>query len=360
MNVRKLFLLCLLLVFLMAPIHAEEETGISTDILQEALPEEAAEVMPNISPEEDFDFWTYLKQILLSGVGKSSESLRSGLRLCAILLAVVLLCSVVSLASSDTHHNVFCAAGALGICAAMIGTFQSMMSLASDTVRQLTDYTACLMPVLASAAAMSGGMNASAALYAGTMLFSELLMQLISKALIPCVFFYLAIATAEAAFSSDALAELREFIGWLISKSLRVMLFVFLLYMSVTGVISGSTDAAAVKATKAAMSGMVPVVGGILSDASETLLASVSVLKSTIGAFGMIAVFAVCFVPFLRVGIHYLMLKVTAAISGTVGQKEHVKLLKNCSEAMGYLLAMCGTCSLLVLISCVCFMKVVT
>ena len=129
--------------------------------------------------------------------------------------------------------------------------------------------------------------------------------------------------------------------------------------MSVTGVISGAADAAAVKATKAAVSGMIPVVGSIISDASETLLASASLLKGSAGVFGMIAVLAICLLPFLRVGIQYLLLKVTAAVSGTVAHKSHVRLLKNCSTAMGYLLAMCGTSGLLLLISSVCFMKVV-
>ena len=215
-----------------------------------------------------------------------------------------------------------------------------------------------MLPVLASAAALSGSMTASTALYAGTVFFSQLLMRLICKILLPCVFFYLAVATAEAALSENALSELRELIGWLISKSLRILLYVFLAYMTATGVISGSADASALKATKAAVSGMVPVVGGILSDASETILAGAAILKNSVGVFGMLAVLATCLLPFLKVGIHYLLLKLTAAVCGSVGCKEHTGLLKCCSTAMGYLLAMCGTCSLLLLISGICFLKV--
>lgn len=190
-------------------------------------------------------------------------------------------------------------------------------------------------------------------------MFSELLMQLISKLLIPALYFFLAICAAEAALSSELLTEIREFIGWLISKSLRIIVYIFLGFLSVTGVIGGAADAAAIRATKATLSGMVPVVGGIISDASETLLASASILKSSIGIFGLIVVLAICIVPFFQIGIQYLMLKVTSAISGTIGLKPHVNLLKNFSSAMGYLLAMCGTCCFLLMISCVCFIKVV-
>ena len=357
---KRVLLLVFLLLFLTLPVCAAEETGIDTDILEQELPEEAEEIMPDISPEEDADFWGSAKSVLLRAIAKTDGSLQDGLRICAILIAVVTLCAVADMSSSvGQYGGAVSAAGALGMTAAFVGGFYAMVTMAQETIRSLTDYTACLMPALAAAAAMSGSMTAASALHAGTLLFSELLMQLICKLLIPGVFFYLSVATAEAALASDALKELREFIGWLISKSLRIMVYVFLAFLSITGVISGTADAVAIKTTKAAMSGMVPVVGGMLSDASETVLASASVIKNSIGVFGMIAVLSICILPFLRVGVQYLLLKATAAVSGTVGLKQHVSLMKSYSAAMGYLLAMCGTCGLLLLISCVCFIKAV-
>ncbi len=356
---KRLVLIIFLALVLTASVSAVEDTGIDTDILEDGLPSEAGEVMPDISPTQQGSFWESARSVIFSAFGKTGQTLKSGLRLCAMLLGISTLCAVVELSSVGKYGGVVTVAGALGISAAVVGTFQTMVSLAVGTVQDIADYSTCLLPVMASAAAMSGCMTASTALYAGTVLFVELLLQLISKLLVPAVFFFLAIATAEAALSSDMLSELREFVGWLISKCLRILLYLFLAYMSITGVISGAADAAAVKATKAAVSGMVPVVGGIISDASETLLASASLLKSSVGVFGMIAVLATCFLPFLRIGIQYLLLKVTAAISGTVGIQSHIKLMKHCADAMGYLLAMCGTSGLLLLISSVCFMKVV-
>ena len=43
--------------------------------------------------------------------------------------------------------------------------------------------------------------------------------------------------------------------------------------MSITGVISGTVDAAALKAAKIGISGAVPVVGNIFADATETIVA---------------------------------------------------------------------------------------
>jgi stage III sporulation protein AE len=48
----------------------------------------------------------------------------------------------------------------------------------------------------------------------------------------------------------------------------------FVGYLTVSGVIAGSADAVAIKAAKSRRLRMVPVVGGILSDAAETVLAA--------------------------------------------------------------------------------------
>lgn len=356
---RKIILVVLILVLLIPCVYAEDSTGINTQPAEQEIPEEALDVMPEIGAEDATDLWGNVKELLFRALGQSGDSLKASLRLCAILLALVLLCSVAELPPGKKPGNAVAVVGALGISTVFIGTANTMISLAVRTVEDVSNYSAMMLPILASASAMSGGMASSSALYAGTVLFSQILMQLITKLLIPMLYFFLAVCTAEAALASDLLTELRELIGWLISKSLRILVYIFLGFLSITGVIAGAADAAAIRATKATISGMVPVVGGIISDASETLLASASILKSSIGVFGMIVILAICIVPFFRIGIPYLLLKVTSAISGTVALKPHVGLLKNFSSAMGYLLAMCGTCCFLLMISCVCFVRVV-
>ena len=114
------------------------------------------------------------------------------------------------------------------------------------------------------------------------------------------------------------------------------------------------------KAAKATLSGAVPVVGGIISDASESVLAAAGVLKSSAGVFGMLAVIAIALAPFVRIAVEYLAMRLTAAVGGAFGSPAHTQLLSAVSTAMGYLLAMTGSCALMALISSCCFMKAVS
>ena len=102
---------------------------------------------------------------------------------------------------------------------------------------------------------------------------------------------------------------------------------------------------------------MVPVIGGMLSDASEAILVSAGIVKGAVGLYGLLAVLAIWIQPFLQIGAQYLLLKLTAAICGVFGTKQASDLIQDFSTAMGFLLAMTGTMCLLLLISTVCFVK---
>ena len=136
----------------------------------------------------------------------------------------------------------------------------------------------------------------------------------------------------------------------------RVIWHLFLLSF-ITGVITGAADAAAVKAAKLTISGVVPVVGGILSDASEAVIIGAGVMKNAVGVYGLLAVTAIWITPFLQIGSIYLLLKLTAIVCSVFGVKESSDLIEDFSGAMGLLLGMTGTVSLLILISTICFMK---
>ena len=139
--------------------------------------------------------------------------------------------------------------------------------------------------------------------------------------------------------------------------SLKIVLYIFTGYLTVSGVVSGSADAAAIRATKLAISGVVPVVGGIISDASESILVSAGLMKSAAGLYGFFATLAIWIGPFVKIGVQYLMLKITSAVCGVTGAKHPTMLIDKLTSSMGIVLATTVTMMLLILISIVCLLK---
>lgn len=342
---RKLITGILIILLLTTKVFAMEFTA-------PEAPQSAEKYMPGESTSFSKDLIYILKQ----AVADLQPSITETAGICLSVFSVVLLLSLLQ-NFSDSAKNISNVVGTVTISILLLKPAGALINLAVQTVTQLSEYGKLLLPVLATALAAQGGTTSSASLYIGTALFDTLLSTLIVKLLIPILYIFICLCIAGSAIKEPALKSMKDLSKWLVTWCLKTILYVFTGYMSITGVVSGTTDATAIKATKLTISGAVPVVGSILSDASEAILVSAGVMKNAAGVYGLLAVSAMFLSPFLRIGVQYLFLKATAAVCSIFGTKEITALIQDFSSAMGLLLAMTGTVCLLLLISTVCFLK---
>lgn len=342
---KKLFILIVIVGLFTSSVSAMEFSA-------PEAPSSAENFMPEASESFGKDLWYVIKTAIFSLQPSIAEA--AGVSLS--LVAVVLLTSILRGFSGVSGKTVeLVSSVAVGLI--LIRPSNALIQLGVDTVLELSEYGKLLMPVLSAALAAQGGVSGSASLYAGTLVFNTLLTVGISKILIPFIYIYIALCIANSAVGEEVLKNLRDFAKWLMTWSLKIILYVFTGYMGITGVVSGTTDAAAMKATKLAVTGMVPVVGNIISDASESILVSAGIMKNAVGVYGFVAILAICIGPFMQIGFQYLLLKITAGVCNVFGSKKPVALIRDFSGVLGFLLAMTGAICLMLFISTVCFMK---
>ena len=323
-----------------------------TQITPPILPHSGSELMP----EHTSAFRDGLMELIQNALDNVYPELSEVAGICLSLIAVILLVSIAGLipgSRSKTAELV----GAVVIGSLLLQNTNSLIHLGSRTIEDMSNYGKLLLGVMTSALSAQGGIKTATALYAGTALFDTLLSALVTRLLNPLVYVFLVLSTANAALGEDLLRKLADFAKWLTVWLLKTILYIFTGYMSITGVISGTTDAAALKAAKLTISGVVPVVGGILSDASEAVLVSAGVMRNAAGIYGILAILAVFLLPFLRISCHYMLFRLTGAVCAVFGVKRCTDLITNFSAAMGLLLAMTGSVCLLQLISTVCFLR---
>lgn len=345
---RMLLIIAILLAFLISPVSAMEFTA-------PQVPEIGEEVMPNAYDTFGEGLW----YVIRTALGKLQPGFVAACGICLSLIVVSLLTSLVTGISAGQERTIRLV-GTLMVGCLMLQQTDTFVHLSREVITQISQYGKLLLPVMAAALAAQGGTTGAAAIYGGTLLFDSVLTTAVSVLLIPLVYIYIALSVANSAFGNETLKELRTFVKWITVWALKIILYVFTGYIGITGVISGSTDAAALKAAKLAISGVVPVVGGIISDASETILVSAGLMKNAVGIYGLLAITAVWIGPFLQIGLQYLLLKAAAAVSAVIGGKDSSELTRDFSTAMGFLLAMTGAVCVMLLISVVCFMKGVT
>lgn len=296
--------------------------------------------------------WYVLKQ----GLAYVAPDLTKAAGVCCSIIAVALLVSILH-TIFDASNRTYCLVGVIAICTLLLNTTGTLINLCAETILEISEYGKLLAPVLCSALAAQGSTGSAVILYSGTIIFNSVLSAVLSKILVPGIYIYVGVSIANSALGDAALSNLSKIFKDTITWVLKTALYLFTGYMTVTGVVSGSVDAASLKATKLAISGAVPVIGGILADASEAFLAGVQIAKNSVGITGLFTILAIWIGPFLKVGAQYILLRLSSAVCGVLNEKNISKLLVDISGAMGLLLAAIGAVGFIHVLSTVCFIR---
>lgn len=304
-----------------------------------------------------------LSQILQAGKEQLAGALKPAVRSGVLLLAIVLLCSLgdgLANAGGEQKLDAVPLAGALGVTAVVVTDVNAMMGLGRTAIGSIGEFSNVLLPIVAAVTAATGAIAGAASRQMAAAIFSKVLIDLIGGVLIPLLYCYIAAGVAWTAVGNEGLRRIGSLFKWAVVTVLTIVMLAYVGYLTLSGVVSGSADAASVKAARFAISGAVPVVGGILADASESVLAAAGTLRGTIGTFGMVTVLAVCLVPFLRLAVHYLVYKLCAALAATVDNGRVSGLIDMLSGAFGLILGMMGACALVLLVFLVSSVSMVT
>ncbi len=335
-----------------------QSEALETDKLEDALPEEAGETLDGLQVTDSLDFESGLQKLYKSIESHFGDILTGGLKSAAVILMIAIFTSTVN-AAFEGGAKYAILAGVMGIAAVSVFNISTFIGLGSKTLDDMNTFSKMLLPTLTAAAAAGGAVTSAAAKYAATTLFMDVLMTISKNVVVPLIYAYTATSIAEAAFGGDGLTGASNLLKWMTKTLMTVMMLVFVAYLTLTGVISGATDAVTAKALKTTISTVLPIVGSIISDAADTVLAGANILKNAVGIFGLLAVAAMCIVPFLRLGVNYLLYKAASGLAGAVADSRIAKLVGAVGTAFGMMLGLVGASALMLFISIISVIKFV-
>lgn len=352
---RGLVLLAVVIPMFVFPACAEElleqqKQSLDTSSLEDAAPE----VLDGIDALELTSLDGLGTRLLEQAGDKVGEIIGSSVRSGGLLLLIVLLCSVADVFEEfgqGLSHQAVQMAGAAGVALAALSDMDSLMGLGKETLEQLSDFTTILMPTMTTAAVAGGAAVSAPVRQAATLLFSNLLTNLVTNILMPLTWAYAAGCVASCALGSTRLKPLCNLLRWIVMTTLTTVLIIYTGYLTISGAVASGADATTVKVAQMAISGMIPVVGGILSDATGAVLSGASVLRNSIGIFGVIGVLGFCLIPFLRLGVQYLLYKLVAVLSAALTDHPASKLIQELSGVFAMVMGMTGASALVVLLS---------
>ena len=139
---------------------------------------------------------------------------------------------------------------------------------------------------------------------------------------------------------------------------LGIVLTIFVGMLSLEGTLSSSVDGLTAKATKAAVSNFIPVVGKVLGDSIDTVLGCASILKNAVGIVGVIVLIGICVVPIIKLSILTITYYLASAICQPIADSKIIKLLDQMGGTFKMLLAITVTVAIMFIIGITIVIKI--
>ncbi len=358
---RKPVILLIILIILTTTICAEDLLSQQADAygmeeLEDSLPAEVERMLEDTADETGKGFFETLQKMLLEAVENGASILRSSVGSMIRILCIAILCKVMSCVEVPHMELIVSVTGTMAVTLCCVSDLRNMIGLGVSSMDELVNFSGILIPVMSAAAIGSGALNGAAAIQSIAVFFFHLLIRVCNGILLPMVYAGLALSVVDSVMGSARLKGFRDLITWMIKTGLKYITYAFTGIISLSGMVAGTADAAALKAAKAAISTAVPVVGGMVSGVADTVLSNAAWLKSSIGIYGVLALLGIFLFPFVKMGISYLSFRLTAALCAVMETKLG-GLLEAISQSMGYIMAMAGCGLLMSILSCFCLMR---
>ena len=291
----------------------------------------------------------YFQKILSVFSGQAKNPLRV---LCGVL-AVILLCALLNgmklSFGEKPMGGVIGMVGTLCICSLVVSPIVSCIGDAADVLKAASGFLLACIPVL-TGIMIAAGQPASAGSYSILMLAAGNAVSALSAGfLVPMMNIFLALSVVSAVSPGIRLGGLCAVLNKAVKWVMGLCMTLFTSLITLHSIVSSSLDSTGSKAAKFVVSSFVPVVGNALGEALQTVTGCVKLLKSGVGAFGLLAGIFI----FLPVVAECMLWILTLNLCSGIGQifdlGEITSLLKASADVVSTMLAIL-LCSMMILI----------
>ena len=376
------FLAGVMLAFLFLTIPAAasetaetENSGFDEELYQEQLEESGAGELMDSLPQETQEL---LRQLGIEGVDwqplsavepqsffEQMASLAAGelpqpLAAAASIGGVLLLCSLASGMKISFGErqlgSVISVTGTLCACAVIAPPVISCIQQTSQLIEGAGAFLLAGVPVLAGLMIACGQPVSASGWTIFLLAAGNAVSFLSSVVLLPVMNIFLGLSLASSVSPEIRLDSLCSAVAKTVRWVLVLVVTIFTGLLSAQSMISASADGAAVKAGKM-LAGFVPVVGSLLGDAMGTVQSCVKLLKSGVGAFGLLAALCLFLPAVLRCLLWIACCTLCSAAGDLLGISEVTAVLRAASQVLQTLLAVAVSCAAVMLVAAVLVMQ---
>lgn len=314
--------------------------------LPESLPEKTRSTLERLGLNEIG--WESYANLSASSVfeemfSQAGEKALPPMKAALSILAVILLCALMEGMKLSFGERplggVINAVSALCICGILLPSLLSCIENAVGTVRGASAFLLAYAPVIAGIM-IAGGQTVSGNAYHLLMMGAGEAVSLASSGMIvPLLNVFLGLSMVSSLSQRLNFSGLCDLIHRTVKWILGLVMTVFIGVLTMQSLVGTAADQAGSKAAKFLISSFVPVVGNALGEAFGTVQSCLKLLKSGVGAFGVLAA-GFIFIPVLLECLLWMFASgLCAAVGDLFGLSQVSSLLRAVGKVPGMLLA---------------------
>ncbi|MCT4596169.1 MAG: stage III sporulation protein AE [Anaeromicrobium sp.] len=215
-----------------------------------------------------------------------------------------------------------------------IKNFSSAISIGNESIENMLSFMQALFPILITFIVSTGSIT-TATLFQPIIFSSISIVSTFMQTLIMPLIFFTAILSMVNNLSSKI--HINRLSSLLREGTLVAMGFILTLFsgvIAIKGVTSAASDGLTLRTARFAVESFVPVVGGFISDAFDTIIGCSVLLKNAVGIIGIIILLIIVSMPLIKILSLIFLYKISAAIIEPITDSKLVNCLNEISKAM--------------------------
>lgn len=277
------------------------------------------------------DIADYIKEMIADGVKKPLYS-------CGIILLIIILSSFFQGFRESVNDSemisLLSTVSALVIAVLLVSQLKYSISSACAAISVCADFIFAFVPAFCIIVATSG--NTVTAFSTNTLLLSlaQALNFISENIFLPLSNCFLAIGICSGIRSELNLQQLIFNLKKYLTTAISICATAFVSILSIKTAVSARADAIGLRSMRFAINSVVPVIGGAISEGLLSIQAYSSLIKSSVGIVGIIAVLTVFVPPVLNVSFWRLFLSLCRTVSDIFNDRSVSSVLKAFEDSL--------------------------
>ncbi|MCL2859713.1 MAG: stage III sporulation protein AE [Oscillospiraceae bacterium] len=366
---KKITIVLLLFLLLIIPttIYATETTNEVIDEQKSSLNiqkfiDEANKYTTNVSPELNAE--SLLTSAIKGDVNNNTIASRilslfgseivDALKLLGTILAIIVIGSILKTVTENMENKsatqIAYYVQYILIVTVMFKNFSDIVLSAREAIQGITGFMNLLVPILITLMISTGSLISANLVQPILLFFITFVGNMISNIIIPFILVGTVLGVISQISDKIQIGKIAKYFKTSTIWIMGITLTIFVGVLSLEGTLSSTVDGITAKTAKAAISGLIPIVGKVLGDAIDTVMGSAVILKNAVGLVGIVTIISICILPIIKLILLSLTYTVATALSEPIADGKIVKLLEQFGDTFKLLLAILFVVSVMFLI----------